>query len=82
MEPGLENLDNVISLDEFRKRHPVPSGRLIRKKDRKQQIVDGAPTKVKIDEKIKSALAKFGSWSGKAMSKQFKNKIEAKDGDI
>jgi hypothetical protein len=76
---------NVVSLEEFRKRHPVPSGKLLRDPFRKNRIVQDKqakpvgrtdPQRSRNNSKLDAALAKHGSYNGAANKAQFKNKID------
>lgn len=83
--------NTVISLDEFRKRHPVPSGKLIRdpycksriRQDERSKPVQrsDAQKDQRLDPKLRAALEKYGSFSGNAMKNQHKDKIKLEGGD-
>lgn len=75
---------NVISLDEFRKTHPKPSGKLYRDPKRKngkqiRQDKQASPTqkadaKKSSNAKLAEAMRKYGSDTGNVMKQQFKKK--------
>lgn len=61
--------DNVVSLDEFRKRHPVPSGRLLKdpynKKSSKRINQDKSKGQRRSNNyKLDEAMRKYGSLNG------------------
>lgn len=83
--------NTVVSLDEFRKRHPTPSGKLIRDPSSKSRIVQDnrsrpvqradAQKAQKSNPKLQAALEKYGSFSGNAMKNQYKDKARLGEGD-
>lgn len=83
----IQEESNVVSLDEFRKKHPEgPSGKLIRDPYSKNRIVQDKPAarqdaKKSSNSKLDEALMKYGSSTGNVMSKQYKKKVDifAKD---
>lgn len=81
-----EQEDKVLSLDEFRKRHPMPSGKLIRdpncksriKQDKTATPVARADSQKIRHWKLEEALRKHGHFQGNV--KKVK-KIEVKEND-
>lgn len=79
--------NNVVSLDEFRKRHPVASGILVRDPYSKKRIVQDkkatpvarSDAKKSSNRKLDEALMKYGSSTGNVMSKQYKKKVDLFD---
>ena len=74
----MENTENnVISLEEFRKTHPVASGKLYKFPKRKKFIISsvlGQTQPPARNSKLEEALKKYGSFSGAAIKEFFGKK--------
>lgn len=74
--------NNVISLDEFRKTHPKPSGKLYRDPSHKSRIhqdnqstpAQKSDAKKSSNSKLAEAMRKYGSDTGNVMKSLFRKK--------